>query len=68
MAIWQLLDRTRLGLIVRAASQNPEMVSALGIDVNLVRSVVFGIGCGLAGIGGVLARRWSPRLWVWPRR
>ena len=55
VAIWQLLDRTRLGLIIRAASQNPEMVSALGIDVNLVRSMVFGIGCSLAGIGGVLA-------------
>jgi branched-chain amino acid transport system permease protein len=55
VAIWQLLDRTRLGLMIRAASQNPEMVSALGIDVNLVRSMVFGIGCGLAGIGGMLA-------------
>ena len=55
VAIWQFLDHTRLGLLIRAASQNPEMVSALGIDVNLVRSVVFGIGCGLAGIGGVLA-------------
>jgi branched-chain amino acid transport system permease protein len=55
VAIWQVLDRTRLGLLIRAASQNPEMVSALGIDVNLVRSAVFGIGCGLAGIGGVLA-------------
>ena len=31
------------------------MVHALGIDVNLVRSAVFGIGCGLAGAGGVLA-------------
>jgi branched-subunit amino acid ABC-type transport system permease component len=31
------------------------MVSALGIDVNLVRSTVFDIGCGLAGVGGVLA-------------
>jgi branched-subunit amino acid ABC-type transport system permease component len=55
VAIWQFLDRTRLGLLIRAASQNPEMVSALGIDVNFVRSTVFGIGCGLAGIGGVLA-------------
>ncbi|MBV8504218.1 MAG: branched-chain amino acid ABC transporter permease [Alphaproteobacteria bacterium] len=53
--IWQFLDHARLGLLIRAASQNPEMVSALGIDVNLVRSTVFGIGCGLAGVGGVLA-------------
>jgi branched-chain amino acid transport system permease protein len=55
VAIWQFLDHTRLGLLIRAASQNPEMVAALGIDVNLVRSMVFGIGCGLAGIGGMLA-------------
>jgi branched-chain amino acid transport system permease protein len=55
LAIWQFLERTRLGLLIRATSQNAEMVYALGIDVNLVRSAVFGIGCGLAGIGGVLA-------------
>ena len=55
LAIWQFLDRTRLGLLIRATSQNAEMVHALGTDVRLVRSAVFGIGCGLAGIGGVLA-------------
>jgi branched-chain amino acid transport system permease protein len=55
IAIWQLLERTRLGLLIRATSQNPEMVHALGIDVGLVRSGVFGIGCGLAALGGVLA-------------
>jgi branched-chain amino acid transport system permease protein len=55
LAIWQFLERTRLGLLIRATSQNAEMVHALGIDVNLVRSAVFGIGCGLAGVGGVLA-------------
>jgi branched-chain amino acid transport system permease protein len=55
LAIWQFLDRTRLGLLIRATSQNAEMVHALGTDVRLVRSAVFGIGCGLAGIGGVFA-------------
>ena len=55
VAIWQLLERTRLGLLIRATSQNAEMVHALGIDVGLVRSSVFGIGCGLAALGGVLA-------------
>jgi len=43
-AIWQLLERTRLGLLIRATSQNAEMVHALGVDVGLVRSCVFGIG------------------------
>ena len=55
LLIWQLLERTRLGLLIRATSQNAEMVHALGTDVKLVRSEVFGIGCGLAALGGVLA-------------
>jgi branched-chain amino acid transport system permease protein len=55
LVIWQFLERTRLGLLIRATSQNAEMVYALGTDVALVRSAVFGIGCGLAGIGGVMA-------------
>jgi len=55
ITIWQFLERTRLGLLIRATSQNPEMVHALGTDVNWVRSGVFGIGCGLAAMGGVLA-------------
>jgi branched-chain amino acid transport system permease protein len=55
VAIWQFLERTRLGLLIRATSQNAEMVHALGVDVNLVRSAIFGIGCGLAALGGVLA-------------
>jgi len=55
LVIWQFLERTRLGLLIRATSQNAEMVHALGTDVRLIRSAVFGIGCGLAGIGGVLA-------------
>ncbi|MET0567858.1 MAG: branched-chain amino acid ABC transporter permease [Hyphomicrobiaceae bacterium] len=55
IVIWQILERTRLGLLTRASSQNAEMVHALGIDVNLVRSGIFGIGCGLAALGGVMA-------------
>jgi len=48
LALWQFLERTRAGLLVRAVSQNAEMMQA-------VRSCVFGIGCGLAALGGVLA-------------
>src|SRR4051812_47782253 len=55
VGMWQFLERSRLGLLIRATSQNAEMVHALGTDVRLVRSAVFGIGCGLAAIGGVLA-------------
>jgi branched-chain amino acid transport system permease protein len=55
VVIWQFLERTRLGLLIRATSQNAEMVHALGVDVKLVRSAIFGIGCGLAALGGVMA-------------
>lgn len=55
LVIWQFLERTRLGLLIRATSQNAEMVHALGTDVNMVRSAIFGIGCGLAALGGVMA-------------
>src|SRR3546814_21181078 len=54
ITIWQFLERTRLGLLIRATSQNSEMVHALGGDVNWIRSGVFGIGDGLAALGGVL--------------
>jgi len=55
IALWQFLLRTRLGLLIRGTAQIPEMVQATGTDVGLVRSGVFAIGCGLAGLGGVLA-------------
>jgi branched-subunit amino acid ABC-type transport system permease component len=55
IAIWQFLERTRAGLLIRAVSQNPEMVHALGTNVDLVRNGVFGFGCALAALGGVLA-------------
>lgn len=55
VAIWQFLDRTRAGLLIRAVSQNAEMVHALGTDIDLVRTGVFGFGCALAALGGALA-------------
>lgn len=55
LAIWQFLERTRAGLLIRAVSQNSEMVHALGTDVDMVRTAVFGLGCAMAAFGGVLA-------------
>jgi branched-chain amino acid transport system permease protein len=55
VAIWQFLERARLGLLIRATSQNADMANALGVDVRRIRSWVFGIGCALAALGGVLA-------------
>jgi branched-subunit amino acid ABC-type transport system permease component len=55
IAVWQFLERTRAGLLIRAVSQNSEMVHALGVDVDMVRTSVFGIGCAMAALGGALA-------------
>ena len=55
IAVWQFLERTRAGLLIRAVSQNSEMVHALGTDVDLVRTGAFGLGCAMAVLGGVLA-------------
>jgi branched-chain amino acid transport system permease protein len=55
MGLWQFLERTRAGLLIRSVAQNAEMVHALGTNVGLVRTGVFGLGCGIAALGGVLA-------------
>jgi branched-chain amino acid transport system permease protein len=55
IALWQFLERTRAGLLIRAVSQNAEMVHALGTDVTLVRTGIFMLGCAIAALGGVLS-------------
>jgi branched-subunit amino acid ABC-type transport system permease component len=55
VGVWLFLERTRAGLLIRAVSQNAEMVQALGTDVQMVRTAVFGLGCAMAALGGVLA-------------
>src|SRR5246500_3805802 len=55
LALWQFLERTRAGLLVRAVSQNAEMVHALGTDVRAVRTSVFAFGCAMAALGGLLS-------------
>ena len=52
--LWFLLQKTRFGRITRAAVNNPDMVSALGINVDRVLTIAFMLGAWLAGIGGVL--------------
>lgn len=54
MAIWLLLTRTRIGLVIQAALTHPEMVEALGHNVPRVFMLVFGGGCALAGLAGVI--------------
>lgn len=53
-ALALLLARTRLGLVIQAALTHPEMVEALGHNVPRVFMLVFGGGCALAGLAGVL--------------
>jgi len=55
VAVWMLLQRSRLGMIIRAGVQDREMVEALGINVRRVFTQVFALGVGLAALGGVLA-------------
>ncbi len=55
LAVWAFLVFTRAGLLIRAVSQNAEIVAALGTNVDLVRTGVFALGCGLAAVGGVIA-------------
>jgi branched-chain amino acid transport system permease protein len=58
-----LLFKTRLGVIVRAAVSDPNMVSALGVNIHLVFMLVFGVGTWMAGVAGVAA---APILTVFP--
>jgi branched-chain amino acid transport system permease protein len=55
IAVWLLLQRSRLGMIIRAGVQDSAMVEALGINVRRVFTLVFGLGVGLAALGGVIA-------------
>jgi branched-chain amino acid transport system permease protein len=54
LSIWLLLTRTRIGLVIQAALTHPETVEALGHNVPRVFMLVFGGGCALAGLAGVI--------------
>ncbi|CAK0772747.1 urea transport system permease protein [Gammaproteobacteria bacterium] len=50
---WALLNRTRLGLFVRAVTQNRGMAGAIGVPTTRIDTLAFGLGAGIAGLGGV---------------
>jgi branched-chain amino acid transport system permease protein len=52
--LWWLIGHTRLGMLVRAGATHREMVRALGVDIALLYTLVFGLGAMLAGLAGVL--------------
>jgi branched-chain amino acid transport system permease protein len=53
--LWFVVSRTRLGMLIRAGASNRAMVAALGVDIRLLYTIVFGFGAALAGLAGLLA-------------
>ncbi|HEX3536083.1 MAG TPA: branched-chain amino acid ABC transporter permease [Stellaceae bacterium] len=62
-ALWGLMDRTRLGAMIRAGVDDPAMARVVGIRVSLLFTIVFSLGAGLAGFAGVIG---GPILSVYP--
>jgi branched-chain amino acid transport system permease protein len=53
--LWYVVTRTRLGMLIRAGASNRAMVAALGVNIRLLYTVVFGFGAALAGLAGIMA-------------
>jgi urea transport system permease protein len=53
LLVWLLMNRTRLGLFVRAVTQNRTMADCVGVATGKIDTLTFGLGCGIAGLGGV---------------
>src|SRR5439155_25017268 len=54
LATWFVIERTRLGAYLRAATENPALVQAFGIDVPRMVTLTYGAGVGVAALAGVL--------------
>ena len=55
LGTWFVIERTRLGAYLRAATENPTLVRAFGINVPRLITITYGVGVGLAAMAGVLA-------------
>jgi branched-chain amino acid transport system permease protein len=55
VATWLLIEKTKLGSYLRAATENPQLVQAFGINVPAMITLTYGLGVGLAALAGVLA-------------
>ena len=53
--LYLVIHRTRVGMLIRAGAANPEMVSALGVHIKGLNTLVFGLGAALAGLAGLMA-------------
>ena len=54
-ATWFFIERTNLGSLLRAGTENPRLLQALGVNVQLIITLTYGAGCALAAFAGVLA-------------
>jgi branched-chain amino acid transport system permease protein len=55
LLLWVVVTRTRLGMLIRAGATNRTMVAALGVNIRLLYTIVFGFGAALAGLAGLMA-------------
>lgn len=55
IATWVLIEKTKLGSYLRAATENPTLVQAFGVNVPMLLTLTYGFGVGLAALAGVLA-------------
>ena len=55
LSLWLIFAKTKVGMQIRAGSSNREMIGALGVNINLLYTLVFGFGALLAGLAGVMA-------------
>jgi branched-chain amino acid transport system permease protein len=55
LATWLAIEKTKLGALLRAATENPSLVRAFGVNVPLMITATYGFGAALAGLAGVLA-------------
>jgi len=63
LGLWALLERTKLGAMIRAAIDDAEMARATGVNVSLLSTAVFALGAALAALGGIAG---GPLLGVYP--
>lgn len=60
VGLWLLLNKTRLGIMVRAGVDDRQMLAACGVNVPLIAVATFALGAGLAGLGGVIGATAQP--------
>src|SRR4030095_9377475 len=63
IGLWVLIDRTRLGAMIRAGVDDPDMARVVGIRVSQLFTIVFALGAALAGSAGIIG---GPILSVYP--